>query len=62
MKNDLVSVEKWNIQKEKLKKEYEILTDKDVLWIEGRVDTMLERIQAKLGKSKEEIKKIIMEL
>jgi uncharacterized protein YjbJ (UPF0337 family) len=62
MKNDLVSAEKWNIQKEKLKKEYEILTDKDVLWIEGRVDTMLERIQAKLGKSKEEIKKIIMEL
>jgi uncharacterized protein YjbJ (UPF0337 family) len=62
MKNDIVSAEKWNIQKEKLKKEFVILTDKDVLWIDGGLDTMLGRIQDKLGKSKEEIKKIIMEL
>jgi uncharacterized protein YjbJ (UPF0337 family) len=49
----------WNEQKGKLKKAYAILTDDDLLFDEGKRDEMLGRLQIKLGKTKEEIHKII---
>ena len=49
----------WNDTKEKLKQKFALLTDTDVLLIEGKQEEMLERLQQKLGKSKEEIQKII---
>jgi uncharacterized protein YjbJ (UPF0337 family) len=52
----------WDETKGKLKQKFAMLTDSDVLLVEGKQDEMLGRLQTKLGKTKEEIKKIIAEL
>jgi uncharacterized protein YjbJ (UPF0337 family) len=52
----------WNETKGKLKQKFAELTDNDVLMEEGQQDEMLGRLQIKLGKSKEELHKIINEL
>lgn len=49
----------WNEQKGKLKQKFAILTDNDLLLEDGKEDELLGKIQIKLGKTKEEIKKII---
>ena len=53
---------KWNEQKGKLKQKFAILTDNDLMFEDGKEDEMLGRIQKKLGKTKEDIRKIIAEL
>ena len=62
MENSTESKVSWSETKKKLKKKFAMLTDKDVLLIDGKRDEMLERIQLKLGKTKEEIQKLIAEL
>lgn len=52
----------WNETKGKLKQKFAILTDSDVLLVEGKQEEMLGRLQTKLGKTKAEIQKIISEL
>jgi len=52
----------WEQQKGKLKQKFAILTDNDVLLLEGKNEEMLGRLQIKLGKTKEELQKIISEL
>ena len=52
----------WNEQKGKLKQKFAILTDNDLMYEEGKRDEMYGRIQIKLGKTKEELHKIIGEL
>jgi uncharacterized protein YjbJ (UPF0337 family) len=52
----------WEEQKGKLKQKFAILTDNDVLLLEGKKEEMLGRLQAKLGKTKEELQKIIAAL
>lgn len=52
----------WNETKGKLKQKFALLTDSDVLLIEGKQEEMLGRLQIKLGKTKEEIQKIISEI
>ncbi|MBV5314373.1 MAG: CsbD family protein [Prolixibacteraceae bacterium] len=52
----------WEEQKGKLKQKFAILTDNDVLLLEGKKEEMLGRLQIKLGKSKEELQKIIAAL
>lgn len=52
----------WNEQKGKLKQKFAQLTDDDVLLVEGKHDELLGRLQIKLGKSKEEVEKIIADL
>ena len=52
----------WNKTKEKLKQKFAMLNEKDVLLAEGKQDEMLARLQIKLGKTKEELLKIIGEL
>jgi uncharacterized protein YjbJ (UPF0337 family) len=49
----------WNEQKGKLKQAFAILTDNDLMYDEGKKDEMLGRLQIKLGKTKEEIQRII---
>ena len=49
----------WNEQKGKLKKQFAVLTDNDLLFAEGNWDEMFGRLQIKLGKTKEELHKII---
>jgi len=52
----------WNEIKGKLKQKFSLLTDNDLLLIEGKQDEMLGRLQIKLGKTKEEIHKLIADL
>ena len=52
----------WNQVKGKLKQQYADLTDNDLLFEEGKEDELLGRLQTKLGKSKEEVRRIIEEL
>ena len=52
----------WNEQKGKLKQQFAVLTDNDLMFEEGKKDEMLGRLQIKLGKSKEEILKVIASL
>ena len=49
----------WEQQKGKLKQKFASLTDNDLLFAEGKKDEMLGRLQTKLGKTKEELHKII---
>jgi len=52
----------WEQQMGKLKQKFAILTDDDVLLLEGKKEEMLGKIQIKLGKTKEELQKIISDL
>jgi uncharacterized protein YjbJ (UPF0337 family) len=52
----------WNIQKGKLKQKFATLTDNDLMFDNGMEDEMLGRLQIKLGKTKEELHKIISAL
>jgi uncharacterized protein YjbJ (UPF0337 family) len=52
----------WNQTKGKLKQKFAILTDSDLLFTEGKQEEMLGRLQVTLGKTKEEIHRIISEL
>jgi uncharacterized protein YjbJ (UPF0337 family) len=52
----------WQEQKGKLKQKFATLTDNDLMFAEGKKEEMLGRLQIKLGKSKEEMHKIISEL
>jgi uncharacterized protein YjbJ (UPF0337 family) len=52
----------WNEIKGKLKQKCAMLTDSDLLFLEGKQDELLDRLRTKLGKTNEEIKKIIAAL
>lgn len=49
----------WNKIKGKLKKEYGELTDDDLTYSEGQEDRLIGRLQDKLGKSRDEVVKIL---
>jgi uncharacterized protein YjbJ (UPF0337 family) len=52
----------WNEIKGKLKQKYGQLTDDDLKFAEGKDDELLGRLQQKLGKTKEELRKEIQSL
>lgn len=52
----------WLTIKEKLKQKFAILTDGDLLLVEGKQDEMLARLQERLGRTREEMQKLISEL
>lgn len=52
----------WNEVKGKLKQKFAMLTDNDLLLLDGKHDEMLGRIQVKLSKTKEELHEIISKL
>jgi uncharacterized protein YjbJ (UPF0337 family) len=52
----------WNEQKALLKQKYAILTDNDLMFAEGKKEEMLGKLQAILGKTKDELHKIIAAL
>ena len=52
----------WNEVKGKLKQKYGQLTDDDLMFAEGKDDEFLGRLQKKLGKTKEDIRKEIESL
>lgn len=52
----------WNEQKGKLKKKFGFLTENDLMFEEGKQEEMFGKLQKKMGKTKEELHKIITEL
>ena len=52
----------WEEQKGKLKQQFAKLTDNDLLFVDGKKDEMMGRLQIKLGKTKDELHKIIANL
>lgn len=52
----------WNVTKGKVKQKFGILTDRDVVLVEGKYEEMLGKLQLILGRTKEELHKIITEL
>jgi uncharacterized protein YjbJ (UPF0337 family) len=52
----------WDELKGKLKQQFAVLTDNDLMFAEGKKEEMFGRLQIKLGKTKEELHKIIADL
>ncbi|MFA0963480.1 CsbD family protein [Roseivirga sp. BDSF3-8] len=52
----------WNEKKGKLKQEYGQLTDDDLVYNEGKEDELFGKLQKKLGKTKDEVKKIVHDI
>lgn len=52
----------WNETKGKLKQRFARLTDDDLMLVQGKHEELLGRLLSKLGKTKEEIHKLIAEL
>jgi uncharacterized protein YjbJ (UPF0337 family) len=51
----------WNEIKGKLKQKYAQLTDDDLQFVEGKEDELLGRMQQRLGKNKDELRREIEE-
>ncbi|MCE2733103.1 MAG: CsbD family protein [Cyclobacteriaceae bacterium] len=49
----------WNEVKGKLKQKYAALTDDDLTYLVGKEEELYGKLQQKLGKTKDEIKKLI---
>jgi len=45
----------WNILKGKLKQGYGSLTDDDLTYVEGKEDELVGRLQARLGKTHDQV-------
>jgi hypothetical protein len=54
--------ELWTLQKAKLKLQFTHLHDEDFYYDYGKKDVMLESLQKKLGKSREELNEILLGL
>ena len=52
----------WNELKGKLKQKFADLTDDDLMHAEGKEDEMYGKLQQKLGKTKEELQKMLSDL
>lgn len=60
--NDYKIEGNWNEKKGKLKQEYGSLTDDDLAYRDGKEDELVGRLQKKLGKTKDEVQKIISDI
>jgi uncharacterized protein YjbJ (UPF0337 family) len=60
--NSTVIKGNWNELKGKLKQNYGNLTDDDLIYAEGKEDEMVGKLQQKLGKSKDEISRLLADL
>ena len=52
----------WGEKREKLKVQFPTLTDSDLRFEKGKKDEMLAKVQAKLGKTREELDTVIAAL
>jgi hypothetical protein len=52
----------WREQKILLKRRFPILSDEDFVYEEGKKETMLEKLEAKLGITKPELEMIFAEI
>jgi len=60
--NKLTLNGQWNEIKGKLKQKFGNLTDDDLTYSEGQDEELLGRLQKKLGKTQDEIRKLIADL
>ncbi len=60
--NWLIIKGNWNEIAGKLKQQFAELTDHDLLFESGKEEELLGRLQNKLGKTKEELHKVISEI
>lgn len=49
----------WEEQKSMLKEKFAALTDNDLLFVKGKKEEMIAKLQIKLGKTREELNKIL---
>jgi uncharacterized protein YjbJ (UPF0337 family) len=52
----------WNIVKGKLKQQFGNLTDDDLMFIQGKEEELMGRLQQKLGKTKQDIRDLLAKL
>lgn len=60
--NELTWKGRWNELKGKVKQSYADITDDDLLYVEGKEDELLGKLQTKTGKSKEEVESWLNDL
>ncbi|MDP2037626.1 MAG: CsbD family protein [Ignavibacteria bacterium] len=60
--NTLTIKGNWNEIAGKLKQQFANLTDDDLLFQKGKEEELLGRLQSKLGKTKEDLRKIISKI
>jgi len=53
--------ENWTMIKDRLRQKYGILTESDVIWVDGKHDDLLRKLNLILGVSKEDLQKFILE-
>lgn len=59
---DLVQMkENWTEIKERMRQKYGILTESDLIWVDGKHEQLLNKLNIILGVSKEELQKFISE-
>lgn len=49
----------WNILKGRLKQQFSTLTDDDLRYSEGKEEELIGRLQSRLGKSRDEIERML---
>ncbi|MBW8331568.1 MAG: hypothetical protein K0M40_06100 [Prolixibacteraceae bacterium] len=59
---DIEATDSWQKIKCKLKRKFAVLTKSDNLFLERKEEELIDRLQIRLGKTKEELSKIIAEL
>lgn len=52
----------WNVLKGKLKQKFASLTDDDLMYIKGKEEELIGRIQQKIGRTKQEIQQLLSKL
>lgn len=52
----------WNIIKGKLKKQYAALTDNDLVYVEGKEDELVGRVQRALGRTRDAVINLINDI
>ena len=52
----------WNVLKGKLKQKFANLTDDDLMFIKGKEEELIGRIQQKIGRTKREIQDLLSKL
>lgn len=62
MINETEMIGNWDDQKGKLKQQFAVLTDNDLLFESGKKDEMLGKLQVRLGKTKEQLRLLIASL
>ena len=60
--NSLTIKGNWKEMAGKLKQQFANLTDDDLLFVEGKEEELLGKLEKKLGKTKEDVRKIINKL